>query len=119
MRTYLLALLASAALPAAITNSEAPTAVADRTPLAASFDMETGFDSLAQFVVTTEAFAPEQSCTYMAWQFAVLDLGQVGDPERGKAIRPKSITSCDVLWNNDDAALVFVTARPPTQTTNC
>ncbi len=116
MRTHLLALVLGAALPTAELSSQAPTPPPPISIPVTSFGTEDEFESIEQFVASAKTFAPDQSTSYMAWQFATTDLGQPGDPERGKAIRPSGIVKCDVVWNDDDSALVFVTARPPTQT---
>ena len=83
-----------------------------------AFHRESHFDSIDGFIKAIKEFQPDKSNDYMAYQFAALDGGQFGDDKRGRAIRAPRIESCTNLWNNEDFALIFATAKPPTEATH-
>ena len=92
-----------------------PTETSATPPL---LTREMAFDSLDAFITTVRSFRPDTSTNYMAWQFAALELGQIGDPSARRPLRPAAIETCSTLWNNDNTAVILATARPPTEATH-
>lgn len=49
--------------------------------------------------------------------FTVPEPGQPEDPDTGKPVAAKKIGNCDILWQNEEAAILFASAEPPTRAT--
>jgi len=83
----------------------------------AALDRESRFDSIAGFVDAIKAFEPAQASSWMAYQFSAVELGQPEEESTGSIVRAPHVLSCATLWNNEDTAVVFATAEPPTSAT--
>ena len=105
MKTVLLALVATAlAIPA-----NAGTPQKDRS--------EAAFASVEAFAASMKSAHPAETQSGFLTLFAIPELGQPEDPERGKPVYATEIEACQVLWKDGDRALLFATAAPPTKAT--
>lgn len=70
------------------------------------------FKSSGEFVESLRRLEPEKQPNIYSRTFGIEDFGEGG---RDALILPTKIESVTELWRNNDHALVFATARPPTQ----
>lgn len=84
---------------------------------AGDLSREVTYNSLEEFVAAASACRP--SNTKGEFQ-KLLSIPEPGEIVSG-TLRPDriadSVQACETVWNGDQAALVFVTARPPTEAT--
>ena len=69
------------------------------------------FVSIDGFVVTVKAFQPTANKGKLASLFTIAEMGA---ENRGKPVAALAIESCETIWSDDKAALLFATAKPPT-----
>ena len=85
-----------------------PIAVAD------DFTRQSTFVSPEAFVESVKGCALSTAEGLIPKLMAIPDIGQ---GNHGKIITATKVQSCEVLWAEDTAALVFATANPPTEAT--
>jgi hypothetical protein len=83
-----------------------------------ALDRNTRFDSVDGFVTALKQFEPARTNNWLAYQFSAIEPGQSEDDTTGGVTLPIKIQSCSSIWQNDDTALVFAIANPPTVATH-
>jgi hypothetical protein len=81
------------------------------------FKRRNSFKSVTAFVAAAQAFHPAKAKGEMADLFTVPEDGQTDDPRSGVLVVPENLDRCEVLWVDNENALVFVTASPKTEAT--
>ncbi|MEI8234488.1 MAG: hypothetical protein WCH57_07345 [Verrucomicrobiota bacterium] len=81
------------------------------------FARSSKFESVEAFVTAAKSFEPAKTKGEMAALFTVKELGQSEDPKTGTPVPAKAIESCETLYVDDQLALVWVKAHPPTDAT--
>ena len=75
------------------------------------------FPKLADLVSAVTGYTPSTSSSGMRSVFSVPEPGEIATGETRPTRVATSIVSCDQMWADEHLALVFVTARPPTDAT--
>jgi hypothetical protein len=78
---------------------------------------ESRFASPEEFISKLAAFEPAKADTYFGFLFTTKELGQPEEPQMGAMTRAEKVDSCQKLFADDQIALVFALANPPTQAT--
>lgn len=82
------------------------------------FKRSASFDSVSAFVAAAKSFRAAEHNTDMSALFTMPEEGQPDEADAGRPVVPEKLESCEVLWSDDEKALVFATAKPKTQATN-
>ena len=73
------------------------------------------FDSVDGFMTGMKAFQPSASKGDLSLLFTISDRDE---DEHPKPVSALAIESCDTIWSDDNSALLFATANPPTVATH-
>ncbi len=84
---------------------------------AADLSQEAAYHSLEEFVNSAKAFRPSLSKGEFQKFFSIPELGEIAQEEIRPVRIADSVMACETVWSVDRAAVVFVTARPPTEAT--
>ena len=83
-------------------------------PTVPAFSGTSRFTSLSQFEQSVRNFEPSKEKNNWAYLFSAAEVGEPDDPETGTIVIAPHISDVKLIWNNDDTAVVFATANPPT-----
>jgi len=81
---------------------------------AGDFTRGSTFDSVDAFVAAAKTFRPAAVNSDLSSLFGV---PEIGEDDHGKTVVAVSTRSCEVIWSDEDSALVIAIASPPTEAT--
>jgi len=84
---------------------------------AGEFAPGSSFPKLADLISALSAYTPATSANELRSVFSVPEPGEIAPGDTRPTRVATAIVSCDQIWADDHFALIFVTARPPTDAT--